>query len=102
MADPRFFRNLGPFTLARICEETGIALAEEADGSRQVFDVAGLAGAGPQHLTFFSGAAGQRDVFAASQAGVCLVPQIGKRPLAPAGMIVLETGSVGRSFAGIA
>ena len=101
MADPRFFNNLGPFTLARICEKNGIALAG-ADGAFEVFDLAGLAAAGPQHLTFFSGAASQREVFAASQAGVCLVPQTGKRPTAPAGMIVLETASVSRSFAAIA
>jgi len=106
MADPRFFKNLGPFTLARICEKTGIALAGGADGAFEVFDLAGLAAAGPQHLTFFSGAASQREVFAASQAGVCLVPQknneAGKRPQAPADMILLETASVSRSFAAIA
>jgi UDP-3-O-[3-hydroxymyristoyl] glucosamine N-acyltransferase len=102
MADPRFFKNFGPITLARICEKTGIALPGGVDGAFQVFDLAGLAAAGPQHLTFFSGAASQRDVFAASQAGVCLVPQAGKRPEAPAGMILLETVSVSRSFAAIA
>src|SRR4029079_18002269 len=101
MADPRFFNNLGPFTLARICEKTGIALAG-ADGAFEVFYLAALPRAGPQLLTFFSGAASQREVFAASQAGVCLVPQTGKRPTAPAGMIVLETASVSRSFAAIA
>jgi UDP-3-O-[3-hydroxymyristoyl] glucosamine N-acyltransferase len=100
MADPRFFKNHGPFTLARICEKTGIALA--GDGAFEIFDLAGLAAAGPQHLTFFSGAASQREAFAASQAGVCLVPQAGKRPGAPAGMIVVETASVSRAFASIA
>jgi UDP-3-O-[3-hydroxymyristoyl] glucosamine N-acyltransferase len=40
-----------------------------------------------------------RPAFAASQAGVCLVGAGGKRPAAPAGMIVLEVASVGRSFA---
>ena len=102
MADPRFFKNLGPFTLARICEKAGIALADGVDGAFEVFDLAGLAAAGPRHLTFFSGAASQRDVFAASQAGVCLVPQAGKRPQAPAGMILLEAASVSRAFAAIA
>ena len=57
MADPRFFENLGPFTLAQICEKSGIALPPEVDGTRQVFDLADLAGAGADHLTFFSGAA---------------------------------------------
>jgi UDP-3-O-[3-hydroxymyristoyl] glucosamine N-acyltransferase len=107
MADPRFFKNLGPFTLAQICEKSGIACPQAIDGTQQVFDLADLSGAGPRHLTFFSGAAAQRDSFAGSQAGVCLVPQFsseksGKWPAAPAGMIVLEAASVGRAFAAIA
>jgi UDP-3-O-[3-hydroxymyristoyl] glucosamine N-acyltransferase len=107
MADPRFFENLGPFSLAQICEKSGALLPAGADGARQVFDLADLAGAGPEHLTFFSGAAKQREVFAASQAGVCLVPPSSspsgaKRPDAPAGMIVVETEAIGRTFASIA
>ena len=74
MADPRFFKNLGPFTLAQICERSGSPLPAGADGTRKVCDLADLAGAGPQHVTFFSGAAVLRDVFAGSGAGVCLVP----------------------------
>ena len=105
MADPRFFENLGPFSLAQICEKTGIALAAGADGARQVFDVADLSGADGRHLTFFSGTRALRGSFAGSQAGVCLVPlsdKSGKRPDAPAGMTVLGVPSVGRAFAAIA
>jgi UDP-3-O-[3-hydroxymyristoyl] glucosamine N-acyltransferase len=108
MADPRFFENLGPFTLAQICEKSGIALPAGADGERQFLDLADLAGAGAQHVTFFSGAAALRDTFTGSQGGLCLVPlsssaKPGKpRPDAPPGMIVLETVSVGRAFALIA
>jgi len=102
MADPRFFENLGPFTLARICEVIGDAVPAGVDGGLMVFDLADLAGASPQHLTFFSGAAKIRDIFTASQAGVCLVPKAGKRPLAPAGMVVVEVASVGRAFAAVA
>ncbi|HET7084902.1 MAG TPA: UDP-3-O-(3-hydroxymyristoyl)glucosamine N-acyltransferase [Rhizomicrobium sp.] len=102
MADPRFFQNCGPFSLAQLCEKTGVTLPIGADGNHQLFDLAGLAAAGPQHLTFFSGAASQREIFAASQAGVCLVPQAGKRPSPPAGMILLESASVSRAFAAIA
>jgi UDP-3-O-[3-hydroxymyristoyl] glucosamine N-acyltransferase len=107
MADPRFFENLGPFTLAQVCEKSGIALSPGADGAKQIFDLADLAGAGPRHLTFFSGAANLRDAFASSQAGVCLVPQLssekpGKRPAAPSSMSLLEVASVSRSFAAIA
>src|SRR5450432_4624241 len=107
MADPRFFENHGPFTLARICETSGITLPGGVDGARQVFDLSDLAGAGAQHLTFFSGAASLRDAFAGSGAGVCLVPQLssekpGRRPPAPPGMTVLEAASVSRAFAAIA
>jgi UDP-3-O-[3-hydroxymyristoyl] glucosamine N-acyltransferase len=105
MADPRFFENLGPFSLAQICEKSGITLPAGVDGARAFFDLADLAGAGAQHVTFFSGAAALRDIFTGSCAGLCLVPQPSSakpRPEAPPGMIVLETPSVGRAFAAIA
>lgn len=105
MADPRFFENLGPFSLAQICEKSGTLLPAGADGARAFFDLADLAGAGAQHVTFFSGAAALRDIFTSSQAGLCLVPQPSSakpRPEAPPGMIVLETPSVGRAIAAIA
>src|SRR5689334_1197311 len=102
MADPRFFQNLGPFALAQICEKIGIGVPPGADGGLEIFDLADLAGAGPRHLTFFSGAAVKREAFAASQAGVCLAREGIKRPAAPAGMIVLDVESVGRAFASIA
>jgi len=102
MADPRFFENRGPFALVRICEEIGIAVPQGVDGGHQVFDVADLAGAGARHLTFFSGASTRKDSFAASQAGVCLVPASGKRPPSPSGMILLEVVSVSRAFASVA
>ena len=102
MADPRFFENRGPFALARICEAIGIGVPQGVDSGHQVFDLADLAGAGPQHLTFFSGASTRRESFAASQAGVCLVPVSAKMPQSPPGMIVLEVVSVSRAFASIA
>ncbi|MFO1247986.1 MAG: UDP-3-O-(3-hydroxymyristoyl)glucosamine N-acyltransferase [Alphaproteobacteria bacterium] len=107
MADPRFFKNLGPFTLAQICEKAGIAVPAGADGSREISDLADLSGAGPQHIAFFSGAANLREAFAASQAGACLVPPLssikgGKRPDAPKGMVVLESAAVSKAFAIIA
>lgn len=107
MADPRFFENLGPFSLAQICEKAGIAVPPGADANFLVHDLADLGGAGPGHLTFFSGASTLREAFAASGAGVCLVPPIsshggGKRPAPPAGMILLEVPAVGNAFAAIA
>ena len=102
MADPRFFQNLGPFPLARICGEIGIAVPDGADPGLEIFDLADLSGAGARHVTFFSGTLARRDAFAASQAGLCLVREGGKRPLQPAGMTVLEVASVGRAFAALA
>ena len=105
MADPRFFENLGPFTLAQICEKAGIAVPAGADSGRKVHDLADLAGAGPEHLTFFTGASTLRDAFAVSRAGVCLVPDANtrmKRVVPPDGMVVLEVPSVGPAYAAIA
>src|SRR4051812_35728319 len=107
MADPRFFKNLGPFTLAQICEKAGIVLPAGAGPSRRISDLADLSGAGPQHLAFFSGAKPLHEAFAVSQAGACLVPlsssvKGSKRPQAPAGMVVLESAAVAQAFATIA
>jgi UDP-3-O-[3-hydroxymyristoyl] glucosamine N-acyltransferase len=105
MADPRFFENRGPFALARICEEIGIPVPVGADGERRVFDLADLAGAGPEHLTFFSGTSARKEAFAASQGGVCLVPSAknpARRIEPPPGTILLEVVSVSRAFAKVA
>ncbi len=101
MADPRFFENLGPFSLGQICEKAGIAVPAAADAARQIFDLAGLAGAASSHLSFFSGSRPQREAFAASGAGVCIVPQAGS-VAAPQSMIVLPSAQVAQSFARIA
>jgi UDP-3-O-[3-hydroxymyristoyl] glucosamine N-acyltransferase len=102
MADPRFFNNLGPFTLARICETAGAVLPPGADGEALVADLADLASADRAHLTVFSGAVGLRDVFTASHGGVCLVPARGKVPDPPAGMVALAVPSVPHAFAAVA
>ncbi len=102
MADPRFFKNLGPFTLAQICEKSGIAVPAAADPKAAIADLADLAGAGPSHLTFFSGASLLRDAFAASHAGFCFIPDANmrmKRVPPPAGMVTLDVASVSHSFA---
>jgi UDP-3-O-[3-hydroxymyristoyl] glucosamine N-acyltransferase len=102
MADPRFFKNLGPFTLAQICEKLGIAVPAGADGALAVSDVADLAGAGDRHLTFFSGVRHQREAFAASRARVCLVPQKAPPTGARPDMVLVQVASVGHAFTAIA
>ena len=105
MADPRFFENLGPFSLGQICEKIGLALPAGADGAKTIADLADLAGASSDHLTFFTGSRQLRETFAASGAGVCLIPA-GATSLAakvaPSGMTLVEVPSVQVAFAAVA
>jgi len=52
MADPRFFRVAGPFTVAEIARRSGAIIAVAGDGHRMLRDVAPLDTAGPEHLSF--------------------------------------------------
>ena len=105
MADPRFFKNLWPFTLAQICEKIGSAITPGADGAQAISDLADLGGAVSAHLTFFSCSRKLRDVFAASGAGVCLIPKGGTAlaaKVAPSQMTLVEAPSVQAAFAAVA
>jgi len=102
MADPRFYDNRGPFTVAEIFQRAGVAVPSGVDGSAAIEDLAGLEGAGPKHLTFFSGNRELAGAFEKSHAGVCLVPAKGTFGNAPAGMVLLPVKSVPHAFAGIA
>lgn len=72
MADPRFFDNAGPFTLARIAELTGGKPARE--GNLSIADVGALDSAGPEHLTYCEGAK-FRTALERTKAGVVLVAE---------------------------
>lgn len=102
MADPRFYDNRGPFTLAEICQRAGAALPPDADATARFDDVAGLEGAGPGHLTFYSGGRELAAAFAKSQAGACLVPSKNVPANAPAGMVLVAVKSVPHAFASVA
>jgi len=91
MADPRFYRNQGPVTLGALCAK--LELAPPSSPDREIYDLAGLEGAGPLHLSFFNGAREQRQAFARSRAGFCLVPA-GDVADAPEGMTLLPTKTV--------
>ncbi len=99
MADPRFYDNRGPFSLAVICTQAGIALPEGVSGAVLVSDLASLEGAGPQHLSFFLGGKAS-DAFTLSRAGFCFVPR--EHPVPPAGMTILAGPSVAHAFAAAA
>jgi UDP-3-O-[3-hydroxymyristoyl] glucosamine N-acyltransferase len=102
MADPRFYENRGPFTLAEICQRAGAAVPPGADATARFEDVAGLEGAGPKHLAFYLGGRENTTSFEKCQAGVCLVPAKESAGNAPAGMILIAVKSVQHAFAGVA
>jgi UDP-3-O-[3-hydroxymyristoyl] glucosamine N-acyltransferase len=104
MADPRFYDNRGPFTLAEVCKAVGAALPENADASARIHDLASLAGAGPDHLTFFAGGSGARAAdLAQTAAGFCFVPQKTARPLQiRVGLTAIPCASVQHAFAAAA
>jgi UDP-3-O-[3-hydroxymyristoyl] glucosamine N-acyltransferase len=102
MADPRFFDNRGPFTLTEICQHAGVPLPAGIDGAASFEDLAGLEGAGPKHLTFYTGGRELVQAFAVCQAGTCLVPSKNVPANAPDGMILLPVKSVPHAFAAVA
>lgn len=53
MADPRFYDNEGPFTLARIAELTGGTVVR--DTSYSIADLGALDSAGPSHISYCEG-----------------------------------------------
>jgi UDP-3-O-[3-hydroxymyristoyl] glucosamine N-acyltransferase len=94
MADPRFYDNHGPFTLADICASAGAGVPPGAAAFHEIFDMATLLSAAPQHLAFFAGGAAKD--FAQTQAGFCFVP--GEQPARP-GTILIPCVSPSHAFA---
>src|SRR6185503_4231777 len=102
MADPRFYDNRGPHNLAGICARLGAELPDGADPAFMVADLAGLEGAGPAHLSFYSGGRDMAAAFAASRAGVCLVPKkLSARDRPAGGAILVSVESVPHAFAAV-
>jgi len=101
MADPRFYDNHGPFSLAEICAASGAAVPDGIDATARVLDLASLSGAGPDHLTFFSGVGETiRAQLAQSGAGFCFVPAKNAKPLQyRVGMSAIAVRSVQHAFA---
>lgn len=99
MADPRFYDNRGPFTLADVCVHSSVPLPDGADGTAQIFDLATLEGAGAQHLAFCAGNAA-RDALARTKAGFCFIGKDAQPAIAPPGTIGLPCSSAQHAFAG--
>jgi UDP-3-O-[3-hydroxymyristoyl] glucosamine N-acyltransferase len=102
MADPRFFDNRGPFPLAQICAEVKGAVAEGADLSVAVHDVASLEGASASQLAFCDGSKAGHAALAASKAGFCLIGAKSADAAAPKDMVRLTVADPAAAFAAAA
>ena len=100
MADPRFFSNAGPFSLAELASIAGGDLHAGSDPGRVFSDVSALDEAGPEHVSFLDN---RRYIasFRASKAGACVVSTRHVEQ-APAGMALIVSEDTYRSYARIA
>lgn len=72
MADPRFFKNHGPFTVRTLAEKVGADASLHVMQDLEVRDVAALDQADEEHLSFLDNIK-YKGQFLETQAGVCLV-----------------------------
>ena len=100
MADPRFFRRAGPFSLGVLATLAEAELADPAKAEILMQDVATLDAAGRDQISFLDNKK-YAEQFAASGAGACLVrPEMAER--APAGMVLLLSKDPYRAYAKVA
>src|SRR5271154_1674203 len=100
MADPRFFRRAGPFSLSDLAGRAGANLAPGADTKALIADVAILESAGPDQITYFADPRYVLD-FAASRCGACITTaEFAGR--APHGAAVLIAAEPRAAFAAVA
>ncbi len=100
MADPRFYKASGPFTLARLAEIAVAAIAPGGDPDRVFTDVATLESAAADDVSFLENRK-YLSSFAASRAGACIArPDVADR--APQGMALLLTPTPYKAYARVA
>ncbi len=100
MADPRYFRRAGPFTLGELARQAQAELAPGADPERLIHDVAPLDEASADQVTFLDNKR-YLPKLGMSQAGACLLePAYVER--APPGMALLVTRKPYRGYALVA
>lgn len=98
MADPRFFDNAGPFSLARVAELSEGKVAR--DVAIDITDVGSLDSAGPSHLAYCEGAK-FRSALERTKAGVVLVGEAFAASV-PAAAIAVICGRPSLGFAKVA
>lgn len=101
MADPRFYRRRGPFSLAALARIAGAELVDPATAERPVADVAAIEDAGPQDLTFLE-RAGRGHLLATSRAGACILPRGAAISIPSTGIALLLAADPRLAFARVA
>ena len=96
MADPRFYDNRGPRTLAEVCAKLSVSVPGGSDGALRIDDVASLPEAIASHLSFFIGGRSST-AFRQTAAGICLVSATAKLS-APEHTLLLGVASVQHAF----
>jgi len=100
MADPRFFDNQGPFSVADLAGIAGDDASVVGDAGLQVTDVSPLGEAGPGQISFLDNRK-YVPVFEGSRAAVCIVaPEFVDR--APDGMTLIVSPRPYRAYARVA
>lgn len=100
MADPRFFRKAGPFTLLELAAIAGAQISSESDGNQSVSDVAPLSTATSADISFLDNKKYTGE-FATSDAGACIIrPDVAVH--APNGMGLLISDQPYHGYARIA
>jgi UDP-3-O-[3-hydroxymyristoyl] glucosamine N-acyltransferase len=100
MAQPTFFANPPPKTLADIATLAGAHLADPARAGQTIRGLASLDEAGPPHLTFFDNPR-YADQLAATRAGACIVGERSEADV-PAHVAVLRAAEPFRAFVQVA
>jgi UDP-3-O-[3-hydroxymyristoyl] glucosamine N-acyltransferase len=101
MADSRFFKAEGPFTIGALAALTSAELwPDTADPKHTIRDIAALADAGPEEIGFLDNKA-YLDDFRNSRAGACIV-RPAMRDEAPAGMTLLVCAQPYHAYAAVA
>jgi UDP-3-O-[3-hydroxymyristoyl] glucosamine N-acyltransferase len=100
MAQPTFFANPPPKTLAEIAALAGAHLADPSRAGQTIRGLASLDEAGPSHLTFFDNLK-YADQLAATRAGACIVDKRFEADV-PACVVVLRVAQPFRAFVQVA
>lgn len=95
MADPRFFKREGPFTVSQLVAMIGCEF--DGDGDLSIEDVSSLDQAGSMHVSFLDNVK-YKDQFAVTKAGACIVHR-DLASLAPKGLVCLISDQPYKSYA---